>query len=99
MGPETKFRNLLIKEIESRFPGSIVLRNDPENFQGVPDLTVLFPGGKWALLECKRSSSASHRPNQDHYISLFDEMFYASFIFPENKDEVLDELQQLIRQP
>ena len=99
MGPETKFRNRLIADIESRFPGSIVLRNDPENFQGVPDLTVLFPGGKWALLECKRSANASHRPNQDHYIELFDDMFYASFIFPENKDEVLDELQQLIREP
>ena len=97
MALEVKFRDSLIAEIEDRFPGSVVLKNDPEFFQGIPDLTVLFPGGCWAMLECKRSADAKHRPNQDYYVSMFDDMFYASFIFPENKDEVLDELQQLIR--
>lgn len=97
MAPETEFRNDLIDEIEARFPGAVVLKNDPENFQGVPDLTVLFPGGAWAMLECKKSKTARHRPNQDYYVDMFDEMFYASFIYPENKDEVLNELQSIIR--
>ena len=97
MSPETKFRNALIDEIETMFEGSLVLKNDPEDIQGIPDLTVLLPNGKWAMLECKRERGATHRPNQDFYIRKANDMSFASFIFPENKDEVLYELQQFVR--
>lgn len=97
MSPETKFRNALIDEIETMFEGSLVLKNDPEDIQGIPDLTVLLPNGKWAMLECKRERGATHRPNQDFYIRKANDMSFASFIFPENKDEVLHELQQFVR--
>lgn len=90
---ESKFQSDLIKELERRFPGCVVLKNDPSFNQGVPDLLVLYEN-KWAMLECKRHSSSTHRPNQDYYISKFGKMSYASFIYPENKEEVLHELQQ-----
>lgn len=91
--PEDKFRDDLIKEIRHRFDGSIVLKNDPDYIQGIPDLLVIH-GDKWAALECKRSSNASHRPNQDYYINKMNRMSYAAFIYPENKDDILDALQQ-----
>lgn len=90
---EDLFRDELIKEIETRFTGSIVLKNDPDYIQGIPDLIVLY-GPYWAALECKRSAKASHRPNQDYYIRVMDEMSFAAFIFPENKEEILDALQR-----
>lgn len=93
MARENRFQSALIKELEEMFDGCIVLKNDSSYYQGIPDLLVLYKD-KWAMLECKRSSSASHRPNQDYYISRFGDMSYANFIYPENKEEVLHELQQ-----
>lgn len=90
---ESKFQANLIKELKDRFPGCVVLKNDPNYIQGFPDLSVFYKD-KWAWLETKRSRNASHRPNQDYYISLGKEMSFASFICPENKEGVLNELQQ-----
>lgn len=90
---ESKFQGALIKELKTLFPGCLVLKNDPNYIQGFPDLTVLYRD-KWALLESKRETKASHRPNQDYYIDIADGMSFARFICPENKQEVLHELQQ-----
>lgn len=93
MKRENQFQSALIKELKKIFPGCMVLKNDSSYYQGIPDLLVLYKD-KWAMLECKRSSTATHRPNQDYYIEKFGKMSYASFISPDNKEEVLDELQQ-----
>ena len=93
---ESDFQAKLIKELEERFPGCIVMKNDANYIQGIPDLTVLYKD-KWATLECKRSNKDKHRPNQDYYVEQMDEMSFSSFIYPENKEEVLDELQHAFR--
>lgn len=92
MDRESAFQAKLIKELRQRFNGCLVLKNDSGYIQGVPDLLILYKS-KWAALECKRSKDAPHRPNQDHYIRELGKMSYASFIYPENKEDVLDELQ------
>lgn len=91
---ESKFKTKLIDELEDRFPGCIVLHMD--EFQGIPDLLILY-GSRWAALEGKRNANASRRPNQDYYVDLMNRMSFAAFIYPENKDEVLYELQQTFR--
>ena len=96
MARESRFQRNLIQDIEDLFPGAVVLKNDSGYLQGVPDLSV-FCGDRWAMLECKADADAPHQPNQDYYIPLFDRMSYASFIYPENKEEVLHELQQALR--
>lgn len=93
---ERDFQASLIKKIKARFDGCIVLKNDPEYLQGIPDLLVLYKN-KWAALECKKSKGASRRPNQEYYVSKMDDMSFASFISPENEEEVLNELQQAFR--
>ena len=92
---EGRFQDSLIKDLQVRFPGCFILKNDPNYIQGIPDLLILYKD-RWAMLECKESRRAKHRPNQDYYVEAFGEMSYASFIFPENKEEVLDELQQAL---
>ena len=88
---ENKFQANLIKEIKQMFPGCIVMKNDASYIQGIPDLLVLYRD-KWASLECKKSASASKRPNQEYYVGLMNEMSFSRFISPENKDEILNEL-------
>ena len=92
---ESRFQRKLIEEIEELFPGCIVMKNDPNYIQGIPDLLILYKN-KWAALECKRSERDHHQPNQDYYISIMNDMSYASFVYPENKEVVLDELQSTL---
>ena len=90
---ENEFQSELIKELRSRFPGCIILKNDPNYIQGFPDLTVLY-NDSWAVLECKRKSSSRQRMNQKYYVDILDSMSFSKFINPENKEEVLNDLQQ-----
>lgn len=92
---ESGFQDGLIKEIKEMFPGCIVSKQDHP--QGFPDLLILYKN-RWALLECKKSEKASHRPNQDYWIGLTNEMSFSRFIYPENRKEVLDELSIFLRQ-
>ena len=93
---ESKFQSDLIEELESMFVGCIVTKLDASMKQGIPDLLILF-GNKWATLECKKSASAKKRPNQKYYVNLMNNMSFSRFIFPENKEEVLNELQQAFK--
>lgn len=90
---ESKFQHELIQDLKKRFPDCIVMKNDPNYIQGIPDLLVLH-GKHWASLECKKDASSKHRPNQDYYVDKMDKMSFSRFIFPENKEEVLDDLEQ-----
>lgn len=89
---ESAFQSSLIREIKTMFPGSVVLKTDANYIQGFPDLLILY-NNKWALLECKKNAKASHQPNQDYYVSKMDNLSFARFIYPENKEEVLCALQ------
>lgn len=93
---ESKFQSELINELQDIFPGCVILKNDPNYIQGFPDLLILFDQ-YWAALECKRSRNEPRQPNQEYYVELLDNMSYSNFIYPENKEEVLRELQSAFR--
>lgn len=89
---ERDFQPTVIKELYQMFPDCIIIKTDPSYIQGFPDLLVLYHS-KWAALECKKDRYAPHQPNQDQYIRILDQLSYAAFIYPENKEEIFDELQ------
>lgn len=90
---ENEFQSNLIKELKERFPGCEVLKNDSSYIQGICDLSIFY-NNKYAMLEVKASKDADRQPNQEYYVKKFKKMSYASFIYPENKEEVLNELEQ-----
>ena len=91
---ESEFQRELINELKDMFPDALIYKN--EGKQGLPDLTVLYED-HWALLECKKSKTAKHQSNQDYYVETANEMSFSRFIYPENKQEVLHDLQQAFR--
>lgn len=99
MKKENKFQqDDVISKIKEMVPGCIVMKNDPTYIQGIPDITVI-KGARCALLEVKCSATASHRPNQDYYVKLIrNQGGYASFVYPENVDTVLNETKHFLEQ-
>ena len=92
---ESDFQSNLIDELNVRFPGCIVAKTDPGFIQGIPDLIILF-NDKWAMLECKKSKDAKHRPNQDYYVNLLNKLSFSAFIYPENKESILDGMEKAL---
>lgn len=90
---EREFQPKLVKEIEGRFPDAIVISKFDSLRQGFPDLLIL-DGRNWAALECKKNAKASKQPNQPYYVEKMDGMSFSRFISPENKEEVLNELER-----
>jgi hypothetical protein len=96
MKRETPYQKYLKDTISEMFPGCVILKNDPQQLQGIPDLTILFRD-RWAILEVKRSETSEVQPNQEWYIDMLNEMSFASFIYPENESEVLRGLSQAFK--
>ena len=94
---ESKFQKELIDEVKERYPGCIALKNDSSYMQGFPDWTILYKD-KWAVLEVKKERGAHKQPNQEYHVNKLNEMGgFSRFVFPENKDEVLEDMDALFK--
>ena len=91
---ERDYQKKLKGKIQNIFPGCIVLKNDSSICQGIPDLSVYYHGA-YAMLEVKKSLNEPKQPNQEYYVNYINENGgFARFIFPENEEEVLNELKE-----
>ena len=88
---ESDFQADVIKMVEARFPGCYCVKQDTR--QGTPDLLILHQK-HWAMLENKIDENAEHQPNQDWYVNHFNEMSFSAFVYPENVEEVLNEMER-----
>jgi predicted RNA-binding protein with EMAP domain len=102
---EGKFKTALKKEIENRLPGSMVFYLNPNDIKGIPDLEVLYES-RWAVLEAKKSEedykkdlANPEKMSQSYYVNKMNNMSFAAFIFPENKEEVLNAMERALRSP
>jgi hypothetical protein len=89
---ESVYQTRIIRRLKEEFPGCLVIKQDPDYMQGIPDLFILN-GRAWAMLEVKASIDAPERPNQGYFIDKFNDLSYASFVYPENEEQVFNELQ------
>ena len=90
---ESGFQDKLRNELKELFPGCMVMKLDSSYIQGIPDLLILYKD-KWASLEVKKAANANRQPNQEYYVNQMNEMSFSRFIFPENKESVLNDLYQ-----
>ena len=95
---ESKFQKELMDEIRELYPGCVILKNDSGYIQGIPDWTILYKK-KWAVLEAKKERKAKKQPNQDYYVDKLNDMSYSSFVYPENRETVLDQLSKVFGKP
>ena len=91
---ESKFQKELMDEIREQYPGCVIMKNDSNYIQGFPDWTILYKD-KWAVLEAKRSKTARKQPNQEYYVDQLNDMSFSRFVYPENKETVLSELEKI----
>ena len=91
---EGRYKTQLVAELKRRYPGCVVTKNDAAYIQGIPDLVIFF-GQHYALLEVKKSEKEATQPNQKYYVDLFDRWQFAAFIYPENQEEVLRQLDRV----
>lgn len=88
---ESGFQDRLIKKLKTILPGCMIFKMD--QVQGIPDLLILYKD-RWLSLECKKSVNAHHQPNQEYYVNAMNDMSFSRFIYPENEQEVIDEILQ-----
>lgn len=90
---EGAYKTALAKRIIKRFGSDVCEVIALDSRQGLPDRLVVFRGGFWAFLEAKITATAKRQPNQPYYIERFGRMCFAAFIYPENEEAVLNDLE------
>lgn len=95
---ERDYQPSVIKKIRAMLPGCVIQKLDEQYQQGIPDLLILY-NDRWAILEVKKSlkDRKNPEPNQEYFVGQLNEMSFSAFIYPENEEEVLHDLQQALR--
>ena len=94
---ESRFKSQVVSDIRKKIlPGCLLTMGNSASQQGIPDVFIVYYD-KWAMLEFKRSPTEIHQPNQDWYVDMLNDWSFAAFIFPENEEEVLRDLQHALR--
>lgn len=89
---ESKFKALFLADIQETFPDAILVTNTNNGIQGFPDTTIFGERSRVAHLEFKDAWNAKVQPNQPEYIMDLNKKSFARFVYPENADEVTEDL-------
>jgi len=91
---ESIFKAYAKKRILERLSEHDIDYIEPVGPRSMPDMFILGPK-YWAGLEFKVSEDAPHQPNQDYHVERLNNKGFAMFVYPENLEVVLDELENL----
>lgn len=73
-------------------------KQDATTVAGFPDTIVLGPEAVVVFIEYKKSKRASFRPGQKEWgEKLLKNNFFYYCVYPENADEVLEELKEILK--
>lgn len=96
MKSEEKFKSDFKKELRTIFPECEYALGSSTGKQGFPDLIILYRD-KHVYLEFKKFKGAPERPNQKYYVDKYGKHCYTNFIYPENKEEVLNDIKKYFK--
>lgn len=94
--PEGNFKKSFCSKL--RKLGCTVFQNQGVGVpRGFPDTSVLLPEGLTIYIEFKASKRAKFQPLQKEWNKkLLDRQYFAFIAYPENEDEVMDEIKRLL---
>ncbi len=91
---ESKFKKSFLQRVRARLQIDLDIISPDTMMRDYPDTFILGPD-RWAALEFKRERNAAHQPNQDYHVARLNRKSFARFVYPENAEEVLDDLEEL----
>lgn len=96
--PEGRFKADFRQELKKLgFTAVLQYKQDATTVQGFPDTIALAPESVVFFIEFKKSKNAKYRPRQKWWGERLTERgFFHYFVYPENKDEVLREIKEIL---
>lgn len=92
---EKDFQAKVIKWLRSKGFKCFKQQMNATTRAGTPDLFI-FKEGWWGWIEFKKSKNAAKRPGQQENIDWAQENSWGAFVWPENFEQIKDELENLI---
>lgn len=97
MTPEGKFKKKFCDELKKLGCTVIQYQQNATTVKGFPDTIVLLPEGLTVFIEFKASKNSKFRPGQKEWNKkLLDRNFFAWICYPENAEQVLNEIKEII---
>lgn len=95
MGKEVSIQQKIIKYLKSK--GCYVVKTHPGlgTPTGCPDI-LFFKEGFYGAIECKSSRTSAWQPLQKETIMKFHEWSWGRALYPENYQDVVDELDGIL---
>ena len=96
---ERDFQARVVRELRSKYlRKGIIEKNDANQNQGFPDISIKLFDGRHAELEFKRTARSRRQPNQPYYHDVINKQgSFCEFIDPSNEDEVLAKLDSYLQ--
>lgn len=95
--PEGQLKKTFCSKLKKLKCTVLQYKQDATTVAGFPDTIVLLPESLTIFLEFKKSKNAKYRPGQKEWgEKLTNREFYHWFVYPENAEEVYNEIKDLI---
>lgn len=95
--PEGKFKSDFCKELKKLGCTVLQYQQSSTTVKGFPDTIVLLPESLTIFIEFKASKRAKYQPLQKEWqVKLIERGYFSYICYPENKDQVLKEIKELI---
>lgn len=95
MAAESNLEKKVVRFLKSKGCKVYKMAANPGVPKGTPD-RLFLKEGLWGFLEIKASRTSKYQPLQKEQIAFLNNWSYAKAVYPENWDEIREELDQML---